>query len=65
MSLTFPPMINQVTVPINTANNNTLVTLTCSSTITKTAMSLASCIVTINPTLAISVSVTWQDDELG
>ena len=41
MSLTFPPMNNQATVPITAANSNTLVTLTSPSTITMTAISSA------------------------
>ena len=62
MSLTFPPMNNQATIPITTANNsNILVTLTSPSTITTTAISSASGMVSINPALAISGAGTGQD----
>ena len=61
MSLTFPPMNNQAAVPVTTANNNTLVTLTSPSTITTTAISSASGMVSINPAPAISVAATGQD----
>ena len=49
MELTFPPIINQATVPITTANCNTLFTLTSFSTITATAISSPLCTVSINP----------------
>ena len=42
MLLTFPPMNNKATVPITTANSNTLVTLTFSSTMTTRAISSVS-----------------------
>ena len=61
MSLTFPPMNNQATVSITTANSNTLGTLTFSSTITTTAISSASRMVSINPAPAVSVAATGQD----
>ena len=61
MSLTFPAMNNQVTVPITRATSNALVTLTSPSTITTTAISIASCIVTINLAPVISVAATGQD----
>ena len=61
MSFTSLPMNNQATVPIITANSNTLVTLTSSSTITMTAISSASGIVSINPTGTISAVATGQD----
>ena len=53
ISLTFPPM--------NTANTNTHVIFTSSSTITTTAVSSASDMVSINPAPAISVAGTRQD----
>ena len=62
MSLTFPPMNNQATIPITTANSNILVILTSPSTITTTAISSASGMVSINPVPAISVAVTGQDE---
>ena len=61
MSLTFPPMNNQATIPTTTANSNILVTLTSPSTITTTAISSASGMVSINPAPAISVTATGQD----
>ena len=61
MSLTFPPMNNKATIPITTANSNILVTLTSPSTITATAISSASGMVSINPAPAISVAGTEQD----
>ena len=61
MSLTFPPMNNQATIPITTPNSNSLVTLTSPSTITTTAISSASGMVSINPASAISVAGTGQD----
>ena len=59
MSLTFPPMKNQATIPTTTTNSNILVTLTSPSTITTTA--IASGMVSINPAPAISVAATGQD----
>ena len=61
MSLTFPPMNNQVTFSFTTANNNILVTLTSLSIITMAAISSASGMVNINPAPAISVAATVQD----
>ena len=61
MPLTFPPMNNQATIPITTANSNILVTLTSPSTITTTAISSASVMVSTNPAPAISVTATGQD----
>ena len=61
MSLTFPPVTNQATVSITTANSNALVTLTSPSTITTTAVSSASCMVSINPASAICFAATGQD----
>ena len=61
MSLTFPPMNNQVTIPSTTANRNILVTLTSPSTITTTAIASASGMVSINPAPAIAVVATGQD----
>ena len=61
MSLTFPPMNNQATIPTTTANSNILVTLTSPSTIATTAISSASGMVSINPAPAISVAATGQD----
>ena len=55
MSLSFPPMNNLATVPITIANSNTLVALTSPSTITMTAISSASGIVSINRATDISV----------
>ena len=53
MSLIFPPMNNQPMVPITTVNSNALVILTCSSTITATAISSSSDVLSINPAPAI------------
>ena len=61
MSLTFPPMNNQATIPITTANSNILVTLTSPSTITMAAISSASGMVSINPGPATPVVATGQD----
>ena len=61
MSLTFPPMNNKATFPITTANSNILVTLTSPSTITTTAISSASGMVSLNPAPVISVAGTGQD----
>ena len=61
MSLTFPPMNNQATIPITTANSNIFVTLTSPSTITTTAISAAPGMVSINPAPAISVAGTGPD----
>ena len=61
MSLTFPPMNNQGTIPTTTANSNVLVTLTSPSTITTTAIASASCMVSINPAPTISVAAKGQD----
>ena len=65
MSLTFPPLNNQATDPITTANSNSLslslVTLTSFSTTFITAISSASNMVSINLAPAISVAVTGQD----
>ena len=58
MSLT---MNNQATIPTTTANSNILVTLTSPSTITTTAISSASDMVSINPAPTISVAATGQD----
>ena len=58
MSLTFPTMNNLATVPIT--NNNTLATLTLSTTISVTGISSASDI-SINPAPAISVAATRKD----
>ena len=59
MSLTFPPMNNQATIPTTTANSNVLVTLT--STITTTAIASALGMVSINPAPTISVAAKGQD----
>ena len=61
MSLTSPPMNNQATIPITTANSNIIVTLTSPSTITTTAISSASGMGSIKPAPAISVTTTGQD----
>ena len=61
MSLTFPPMNNQATIPITTANSNILVTLTSPSTITMAAISSALGMVSINPGPATPVVATGQD----
>ena len=61
MSLTFPPMNNQATIPTTTANSSILVTLTSPSTITATAIASGSGMVSINPAPAISVAATEQD----
>ena len=54
-------MNNQTTIPTTTANSKILVTLTSPSTITTTAISSASGMVSINPAPAISVAATGQD----
>ena len=62
MSLTFPPMNNQATIPTTTANSNVLVTLTSPSTITTTAIASASGMVSIYPDPpTISVATKGQD----
>ena len=61
MLLSFPPMNNQATIPITTANINILATLTSPSTITTTTISSASGMVSINPAPAVSVAATGQD----
>ena len=61
MPLTFPPVNNQEMIPIATAISNILVTLTSHSTITTTAISSASGMVSINPAAATSVAATGQD----
>ena len=61
MSLTFPPMNNQATIPITKFNSKILVTLASPSTNTTTAISSASGMVSINPAPAISVAATGQD----
>ena len=48
MSLTFPPMNNQATIPITTSNSNILVTLTYPSTNTTPAISSVSGMVSIS-----------------
>ena len=58
MSLTFPPMNNQATIPITTTNSNTLVTRTSPSAITTTAISSASGMLSMNPAPVISVAGT-------
>ena len=61
MSLTFPPMNNQATIPITTANGNIIVILTSHSTNTTTAISSASGMVSMNPAPAISAAAKGQD----
>ena len=61
MSLTFPPMNNQATIPTTTANSNVLVTLNSPSTITTTAIASASGMVSIYPGPTISVATKGQD----
>ena len=61
MTLTFPPMKNQVTIPITTDNSNMLVTRTSSSTITTMVISSASGMVSIDPAPTISVAATGKD----
>ena len=58
MSVTFSPMNNQAKILITKINSNILVTLTSPSTITTTAISSASGMVSINPAPAISVAAT-------
>ena len=55
MSLSFPSMNNLGTVPITIANSNTLVAPTSPSTITMTAISSASGMVSTNRAADISV----------
>ena len=64
MSLTFPSINNQATIPITTANSNILVTLTSPATITTTAICSASSMVIANPAPVISVASTGQDAKL-
>ena len=59
MSLTFPTMNNLATVPIT--NNNTLITLSLSTTITATGIPSASDMVSINPAPAIPVAAIRKD----
>ena len=54
-------MNNQATVPITTANNNTLVARDSPSAINMTASSSASSMVSINPAPVISVDATGGD----
>ena len=54
-------MDNQVTVAITTANSNALFALTYPLTITMTAISSASSMVSINPAPAISVAAYYID----
>ena len=55
-------MNNQATVLMTTANSNTLVTAISSSNImTTTAISLASGMISLIPTPAISIAATGQD----
>ena len=54
-------MNNQKTLPITTANSNTLVTLTSSSTITTTTISSVSGMLNINSAPTITVAATRQD----
>ena len=61
MSLTFPPMKNHATIFITTDNSNILVTPTSPSTMTMTAISSASSMVSKNPAPAIYVAATGQD----
>ena len=61
MSLTFPPINNQTTVHITTANSNTLATLNSPSTITTAAIFSAPDMVSINLAPAIPISATGQD----
>ena len=61
MSLFFPRMNNQATIPTTTANSNILVTLTSPSTITTTAIASASGMVSIYPAPTISVAAKGQD----
>ena len=57
MPITFPPMNNQVTIPVTTI----LVTFISLSTITTTAISSASIMISLNPAPAISIAATGQD----
>ena len=61
MSLTFPPVNNQATIPTTTANSNVLVTLTSPSTISTAAIASASGMVSIYPGPTISVATKGQD----
>ena len=60
MSLTFLLMNNQEIIPITTANSNILATLTSPATVTTTAISSASVMVSINPAPVMSVAGTGQ-----
>ena len=64
MKLTFLPLNNQATIPITTDNSNIIVTLTSPSTITTTAISSASGMVSITPAPALSVAATGQDENI-
>ena len=57
MPITFPPMNNQATIPITTI----LVTFTSLSTITTTAISSVSIMISLNPAPAISIAATGQN----
>ena len=57
MPITFPAMNNQATIPITTI----LVTFTSLSTITTTAISSVSIMISLNPAPAISIAATGQD----
>ena len=57
MPITFPAMNNQATIPITTI----LVTFTSLSTITTTAISSVSIMISLNPAPAISIAATGQN----
>ena len=61
MALTFPPINNRATVPITTVKSNILFTVTSSSTITRTAITSMSGMLSINSGPAISLAATEQD----
>lgn len=61
MALTFPPINNRATVPITTVKSNILFTVTSSITITTTAITSMSGMLSINSAPAMSVAATEQD----
>ena len=62
MPLCFPPVNNQATIAITTADSNILITITSPSTITTRDISSASDMVSTNSAPAISVAAKGQDE---
>ena len=61
MPLCFPPVNNQATIAITTADSNILITITSPSTITTRDISSASDMVSTNPAPAISIAAKEPD----